>query len=200
LTNENAHLRDEVTRLAADVASLESVELQRLPFDVVRAPVSAYDASAFGRSLWLRAPSSSGIVPGMAVTADGALAGLVLQSGPHQCQVRLITDPHSVLPCRVSRARALCILQGRGDELCTVEWLDKDAFVEEGDVLVTAVAGAGPDTRSLALEGIPVATVVRVERDSMRPLFLSVEAEPRIDLTRLEACEILIPQQTGDDD
>jgi len=194
LRNERAALADRVRRLERDLRSAEKLISRELPVRAVRAPVASYDASAMHRSITVRAGRTDGVTPGMAVTALGALVGVVTEAGPSQSRVRLITDADSAIPCRLSRTRAVCILQGTGGETCRVDWLDRDSFVEKGDVVVTAslsVDGAGglriPD-------GVPAASVEEVTREAMRPIFLSVEAAPGVNLGRLEAVEVLIPE------
>ncbi len=196
LRNENAALRDERRRLAGALAGARDLSVLGLRVEAVRAPVSSYDASATRRSIGVRAGTRHGVRPQMAVAAHGALVGVVTEAGPFQSRVRLITDPASALPCRAGRSRRLCILQGTGGAECMVDWLDRDSFVEVGDVLVTASLEAAPGTAALP-DGVPAATVTAVERDPMRPLFLSVRAAPRVDLERLEAVEILIPKANG---
>jgi rod shape-determining protein MreC len=194
LRNERAALEDRLRRLEMDRRSAQELLSKQFPVRAVRAPVSSYGTSALRRSITVRAGGRDGVGPGMAVTADGALVGVVTEAGLRQSRVRLITDPASALPCRLSRTRALCILQGTGAASCRVDWLDRDSFVEEGDLLVTASLEVGGRGGELRLpDGVPAATVERAAREAMRPIFLSVEASPRVDLERLEAVEVLIP-------
>jgi rod shape-determining protein MreC len=194
LRNENAVLSDEARRLGDRLRSVEKLSLKGFGFRAVRAPVSSYDASAMRRSITVRAGSKDGVAQGLAVTAEGALVGVVSEVGPSECRVRLITDPASGVPCRVSRTRSLCILQGTGGECCRVEWLGRDSFVEQGDVLVTTALRVDERSDLRILEGLPAGTVVKVGAGDMHPLFLSVEAAPRVNLDRLEGVEILIPE------
>jgi len=194
LRNANAALTDEARRLQDMLRSVEKVSLKGTAFRAVRAPVSSYDASAMRRSITVRAGSNDGVARGLAVTADGALVGIVSEAGASECRVRLITDPASAVACRVSRTRALCILQGTGGKECRAEWLDRDSFVEQGDVLVTTALRVNERSELRTPEGLPAATVLKVRTGEMHPLFLSVEAIPRANLNRLEGVEIFIPQ------
>ncbi len=195
LRNENALLAEELIRQQMRLESTEKLLVQKLPFRAVRALVSSYDSRATRRSIAVGAGTRDGVAPGMAAAADGALVGVVQEAGPRQCRVRLITDPDSVIACRVSRTRALCLLLGTGGEVCRVDWLDRDAFVEAKDVLVTTRLEAASATRLRVPEGLPAATVREVKLDRMRPLFFDVTAEPRVNLERLEEVEILIPAE-----
>ncbi len=194
LRNENDALTDQILRQGQALQSVAKLELKEVPFRAVRAPVASYDASAMRRSITVRAGTGDGVGAGMAVTAQGALVGIVMEAGPFQSRVRLITDPDSAVPCRLSPTRRLCILQGTGGQTCSVEWIDRDSFVEPGDVLVTASLHVDPRSKLRIQDGVPAATVLSVGPDRMRPLFFAVEAEPRVNLNRLEAVEIRIPE------
>jgi len=193
LRNSNAALAD---RLAAERRVLESIvrlQVQRFEARAVSAAVSSYDTSALSRSITVRAGSFDGVGQGMAVTADGALVGLVTEVGPFQSRVRLVTDARSAIPCRMSRTRDLCVLQGTGGDACVLDWLPREAFVEPGDVAVSCGVTVGSAQAPPVPEGVPTATVREVERDAMRPLFLKVNAAPRVNLNRLESVEVLVP-------
>ena len=197
LRNQAAGLADEVRRQKARIESLQKLDLNALSHRAVRASVSAYDTSGMRRAITVRAGTTDGVGAGMAVAADGALVGVVRQAGPYQSTVRLITDPESAVPCRVSRTREICILQGTGAETCEVDWVSREAFVEVGDVLATASLTT-PQGGGLQLpDGLPAATVVSVRHDSMNPLFYAVDAAPRVNLTRLEEVEVLVPEAPG---
>jgi rod shape-determining protein MreC len=194
LRNANAALSDEVRRQQARIQSLQKLDLNSLSHRAVRASVSAYDTSGMRRSITVRAGTTDGIGPGMAVAADGALVGIVRQAGPFESTVRLVTDPQSAVPCRLSRNREVCILQGTGAETCTVDWINREAFVEVGDLLTTASLTT-PQGGGLKLpDGLPAAAVARVRQDSMNPLFYAVDAVPGVNLTRLEEVEVLVPE------
>jgi rod shape-determining protein MreC len=195
LRNRKAALADQNRRLALALASLKAVERKDFPFRVAQAPVASYDTAAMRRGITVRAGRADGAWAGLAVASLGALVGVVAEAGPHQSRVRLITDPGSGVPCRLSRSRSVCILQGTGGPLCAVEWVDKGSFVERGDVIVTTSLAVAGGSRLRLPEGLPAATVVSVERDHMRPLFLAVKAKPRVNLDRLEAVEMLVPQE-----
>ncbi len=193
LRNENALLAEELRGRQAALASVEALELRRFPVRAVRAPVAAYDTTAARQSISVRAGTRDGVGEGMAVTSMGALVGVVERAGPEQCRVRLITDPASVVPCRMARTRDLCLLRGTGGERCLADWLERDAFAEPGDKLVTTSLEVDPAPGLWTPAGLPAGTVQAVGPDRMRPLFLRVEVEPGVQLRRLEAVEVLVP-------
>ncbi len=194
LRNANVHLAEELMRRELRLRSMEKLELRRFPFRAVRAPVASYDTSAARRSVTVRAGRIQGVQPGLAAASDGALVGIVMEAGPLQCRVRLLTDPESVVPCRLSATRKLCILVGAAEPTFRVEWVDRDAFIESGDVLVTTSLKVEPAPGLALPDGLPAGTVKEVRPDPMHPLFYRVEAAPRVNLERLEEVEILVPE------
>jgi cell shape-determining protein MreC len=71
--------------------------------------------------------------------------------------------------------------------------MGREAFVDEGDLLVTASLQL-PRSGKLSLpDGLPVADILKVRANRLRPLFLDVTAAPRVDLQRLEEVEVLVP-------
>jgi rod shape-determining protein MreC len=200
LRNENILLAEEVRRLSEGLKSAARLELAAFPFRAVRAPVSGYDLSESRRSIGVRAGTRDGVRPGLLVASRGALVGVVQESGPRHCRVRLITDPGSVVACRLGGDREVCLLLGAGPGRCRVDWLDRESEVEPGAVLVSAsldVGGGSGDGEGTmdTPDGLPAATVVSVGPDRMGPLFLEVWAEPRAALERLEYVEVLVPEE-----
>lgn len=194
LRNKNAALAEKLIGQELRLRSMERLEAKEFGVRAVHAPVSSYDATAVHRSITARAGTTDGVGTGMAVTANGALVGVVVEAGPFQSRVRLITDPASALPCRLSRTRELCILQGTGGEKCIVDWISRDSLAEPGNVLVTTSLAVDSRGELRVPDGLPAATVTRVEADKMRPLFLAVKAAPRVNLNRLEGVEVLVPE------
>jgi rod shape-determining protein MreC len=192
--NRNAALADLLRRQKRRLESIRRLQLEELGFRALRAPVAAYDTSPSRRSISVRAGTRDGVRPGLAASAMGALVGVVQEAGPWQCRVRLITDPRSAVPCRLSRSRSVCILQGTGGPTCEVQWVDRSEFVEPGDAVVTASLDVEPRGEMRLPDGLPAANITDVARDRMEPLFYDVTAEPRVNLERLEEVEILIPE------
>jgi rod shape-determining protein MreC len=194
LRNQKARLVEALRRERERLESIEKLEVARPPVRAVRAPVTAYESTAARRSVVLAVGSQQGVEVGMAAAAQGALIGILREVGPSFCRVRLITDPGSVVPCRLGGGRDVCLLTGTGEETCRVEWVGRGSMVDVGEVVLTAALEVKPATGLKLPDGLPVATVTEVGRDRMRPLFDRIEAEPRVDLTRLEEAEVLIPE------
>ena len=193
LRNEKARLENLRVLQELRLRSMKELRVSEFSFRGLSAVVTAYDSSAMHQSITIAAGSPDGVRKGQAVCSAGAVAGVVMEVGRWRSRVRLITDADSSLPCRVSRKRARCILRGIGGANCRVEWIDRDASVRRDDVLVTAPVDEVASQRPLIPPGLPVATVVQVERGRTDPFFLKVTAAPRVKLQRLEVVEVIIP-------
>jgi len=168
--------------------------LHGFPFRALSVPVTAYDSSGARRSITIAAGRGDGVRAGQAVTASGALVGIVTEVGPWRSRVRLITDAAAAIPCRVQRTREMCVLQGTGAPQCRADWIRREMSVQVGDALVTAVPEGSLTAPPLAPAGLPVAAVVRVESGRKEPLFQEVAALPLADASRLEVVEVLVPE------
>ena len=194
LRNDNARLAEALRRQNERLESIRKLEVTERPFRTVRAPITSYETTAARRSVVLAAGSSRGVEVGMAAAAQGALIGIVHEVGPSFCRVRLITDPGSVVPCRLAGGRGVCLLTGTGEDTCRVEWVSRGSMVDVGEVVLTAALDVKPAPGLKLPDGLPAATVTEVGRDRMEPLFDRIRAAPRVDLTRLEEAEVLIPE------
>jgi len=194
LRNQSVVLKEVLLDRESRISSFEQLKVEGFAFSALSAPVTAYDSSTMRHSITVAVGSRHGVREGLAVCALGALVGEVSEAGPWYSRVRLITDPASCLACRVQRTRRLCVVQGTGGVNCTVEWLDRDADVRPGDVLITAPTDEALSQRPLVPPGLPVATVVLADRERADPMFKHVSAAPRVNVRRLEVVEIVIPR------
>jgi len=193
LLNDYEHIRERLHDQERRLRSFEQLDVAEFRFRAVSASVTAYDTSPMRQSVTIAAGTRDGVRQGMAAVADGALVGTVSEAGPWRSRIRLITDAASLLSCRVSRTRGLCVLRGTGTVHCTVEWLDRDAPARLGDVLVTAPIRSGASGAPLIPGGLPVAWIMALEEGRSDPLFLWVKAAPRVNVRRLEVVEVIVP-------
>jgi len=193
LLNDYEKLRESVRGQEQRLKSFEALEVAEFRFRALSADVTAYDTSAMRQSIVVAAGRTHGVREGMAVVAEGAVVGKVAEAGVWHSRVRLITDPGSLLSCRLGRTRSLCILRGTGGADCEVEWVDRSSSVQLGDVLVSAPAETALTGQRLVPQGLPVAAVIGVERGRADPLFLWVKAAPRVNVRRLEFVEVIVP-------
>ena len=193
LENQLEAARARIERQQRKLRNISGLDISAQQYSFVNAGVTAYDASALRSGLTVGAGRSDGVRTGQAVTAMGALVGTVARVGRWHSTVRLLTDPGSTVAARVKRTRRLCVLEGGGTDTLSVRWVGRQSEVERGDLLVTACLSELDDEPCQIPEGLPVATVRNVGGLAQFPLFRSVKAVPRVDVSRLEWVQVVVP-------
>nr|WP_246325233.1 rod shape-determining protein MreC [Dissulfurirhabdus thermomarina] len=199
---ENAALRSEIERLREEVnryreAMIANVRLQRLldlrgslEAPTLAARVVAVDVAPWVATVTVDRGASQGVAPGMAVLAGAGVAGQVVDTAPHFSRVLLLTDYNSAADAFVQRSRARGVLKGTGEVgLCRLEYVEKGADVQVGDVVVTS----GLD--QIYPKGLLLGRVTAVEPGTAEDLFQEVTVRPAADFRHLE--EVLIVLRTG---
>ena len=101
-----------------------------------------------------------GIGAGQAVVDDIGIIGQVVRVFPLTAEILLLTDKDQAIPVEVQRNGLRAVLAGAGAGTMELRFLAANAEVQVGDILVTS----GLD--GVYLPGLPVAKVVKVDRDS----------------------------------
>ena len=114
----------------------------------------------FSRQVIIDKGSQQGIAPGNAVVDDIGVIGQVVRVFPLTSEVLLLTDKEQAIPVSVQRNGLRAVLAGAGSGMMELRFLAANAEVQVGDVLVTS----GLD--GVYLPGLPVAKVVKIDRDS----------------------------------
>jgi rod shape-determining protein MreC len=104
--------------------------------------------------------SQHGIAAGQAVVDDIGVIGQVTRVFPLTSEVLLLTDKDQAIPVAVQRNGLRAVLAGAGAGMMELRFLAANAEVQVGDILVTS----GLD--GVYLPGLPVAKVVKIDRDS----------------------------------
>ncbi|WP_319763779.1 rod shape-determining protein MreC [Maridesulfovibrio sp.] len=112
------------------------------------------------------------------------VVGRVVEPGISASKALLLTDLNSRISVRGQLHRSTGLLVGKGDgEPLSAKYMKLNAPVTKGEILVTSgLAGLFPP-------GLPVARITSVERSDIS-LFLDVEAEPLVDMEKIE--EVLL--------
>lgn len=129
----------------------------------------------------------------MVINADG-LVGRVVEAGHSVSTVRLAADPASSLGVRVAGTRELGTVTGQGlrDGLLRLRLLAADARPRAGQRVVTlGSAKGGP-----YLPGVPVGTIVRVERDA-DPLLTTALVRPAVRFSTLDVVGVVSAGRGG---
>lgn len=197
LTHERAALSADVARLRLDLAQAQEALRRMEQADALRGLASsrsAVTASVIGRSLLptqhtvlLDRGERQGVVRGSVVLDAAGVAGRVVDVQPASSLVLLLTDPESRVAGVVERSRETGLLVGRGRGMCELIYLQADADVAEGDLILTA--GFGGDFP----KGLRLGTVVRVARDEQEGT-TTASVKPAAQLHRLEDVLCLKPQ------
>lgn len=126
----------------------------------------------------------SGAVEDTPVLSPEGVVGRIYRAGLTVSTVLLLIDPSSRIAVVGRDNRAAGIVYGMGaDEKLVVKYVGLTSTIEAGEVLVTSgMDGVYP-------KGLPVARVSAVKREE-GTLFMDVQAEPLVDILRLE--EVLL--------
>jgi rod shape-determining protein MreC len=194
--DENARLRNELTRVKSDQAHMAELEVENqhlgellelknaLGASAVAAIVIGSDAAGISRTLILGSGTAEGLRPGMAVLANQGVVGKIITVSPHASRVLLIDDHNSALDGFDQRTRARGIVAGLVDDGLILKYADRSQDVRMGDTIVTSgLDGIFP-------RGLLVGTIQSVHREGPG-LFLGVRITPAVDYRELEQVLIL---------
>ena len=194
--DENAKLRNELTRVKSDRARLAELEVENqhlaelvelkdvLGTKAIAANVIGSDATGVSRTLILASGSDEGLRPGMAVLANQGVVGKIIAVSPNASRVLLINDHNSALDGFDQRTRARGIVAGIVDDGLILKYADRSQDIQPGDTVVTSgLDGIFP-------RGLLVGTIQSVRREGPG-LFLGVRIEPAVDFRELEQVLIL---------
>lgn len=195
LRGENAHLREQLVRLAGQKREyqLEAERLHRLlamnvPPDhrVMIVRVISRGQSVISRHVFIDQGSDRGIKAGMPVVTESGLVGRITETSANLSKVMLITDSLSRVDAIIQEERLNGILQGTGSDSCLLKYIPRDQEVKEGDLILTSgLSGFFP-------KGLLLGTISRAETTS-GDLFKEVYVRPLVDLARLEEVMVLMP-------
>lgn len=170
LQRENDTLRSRVLQSSRDLLTLETLAAEndnlrrllearaRAPRDTTLAEILYSGRDPFARKVVIDKGAGAEIRPGQAVMDDTGIIGQVTRVFPMLAEVTLITDKEQATPVQVVRNGLRAIAYGDGATL-DLRFMAANADIQNGDILVTSgIDGTYPP-------GLPVARVVRVERD-----------------------------------
>ena len=173
LVQDNAALRAKALALAQDAqryaaAEAELAHLRRLIAAAERLPVKSMPAEVlyasrdpYSHKVFINAGAQQGVSPGAPVADELGLVGQVTRVHPLVSEVTLITDQDQAIPVQVVRSGLRAIAFGSGASgMLELRFMASNAEIQTGDNLVTSgIDGTYP-------AGLPVATVMGIERDA----------------------------------
>src|SRR3954471_14650639 len=173
LQRENTELRAKLVASSQDALRYEATvgELaqlrrligaqDRLEFKSTPVEVLYSGRDPFSRKLLIDKGTGDGILAGQAVIDDAGVVGQVTRVHPKLAEVTLLTDKDQAIPVQVVRNGLRAVAFGSGSPgSLELRFMAANAEIQNGDKLVTSgIDGTYPP-------GLPVATVIRIERDA----------------------------------
>lgn len=152
LEAENIHLR----KLLGAVQQIET----KIKTKTVLAEILYTPRDPFNHKITLNKGSQHHIHLGQAVIDEKGIVGQITQLYPWSSEVTLLTDRDHSVPVQVVRNSLRSVVSGTGkNNQLELRYLSVNTDIQQGDQLVTSgIGGVYPP-------GIPVATVLRIERD-----------------------------------
>ncbi len=148
-------------------------------FPSLMARVVGKDPSFWFKILIVDRGENDGVVTGMVARNSRGVVGQVVQVSDNYSKILLANAPSSAIDAIVQKSRVRGILKGADRQGYILQYVLKNADVQEGDVVVTAgIGGVFP-------QGITLGTVSKV-RSKRRGMFLEIEVDPAVDFGRLE--------------
>ncbi|MCX5893575.1 MAG: rod shape-determining protein MreC [Deltaproteobacteria bacterium] len=156
---------------------------RQVALPVIGARLIAYDPSQWSRCAVIDQGKAQGVKNGLPVLAPEGIVGRVVETYPQYAKVMLIVDRKSGADAMVQRTRVRGILQGKGGNRCSLDFVPKSADVQVGDlVLASGLTGIYP-------KGLVFGKVT--EANNKNPgVFQEIEVTPTVDLSALE--EVLV--------
>jgi rod shape-determining protein MreC len=184
LRAENAELRgiklkDAEALLALEAVRSENEQLkrllaarERLSGDSIFAEIVYAGRDPFSRKVIIDRGGQHGIALGAPVIDAAGVIGQVTRVQPLLAEVTLVTDKDHAIPVQVVRNGLRGVAYGSGDgTTMELRHMAANAEVEKGDLLATSgIDGVYP-------RGLPVARIVRIERDAAYA-FAKIVAQP----------------------
>ena len=143
LKEEYKKLKSEI--IETDFLELENKQLRKLieeqvdlQFDLVSSRVMLDEQSPYLNSFIINAGSNKDIINGMAVLDGENFIGRIVDVNFFSSRVLLTTDLNSNIPVIVEPSGYHAILNGRGSELPTLEYLPEDHKIEYGNKVYTS--------------------------------------------------------------
>jgi rod shape-determining protein MreC len=206
---DNASLRSEKDRLAAENARLEEIRREneqltallqlRAGFDyaTTAATVISRESSEFRRVIGLDKGTRDGIAIGdVVIAAGGALAGRVTEVGPNSSTVVLLTDATSTVIGQLVTTAATGQVKGQLGGVLVMDQIDSSEQIDLGVEVVTAGIELGGGVRSPYPKGLLIGQVIDVRRDA-NSVVQTAYLDPAAELDRLEYVLIITDYEGG---
>ena len=151
----------------------------KLSFQPLAARVVGKEPAYWYQTIIVDRGRKDDVLEGMIVLAPAGVVGQVIHTSEHYSKVLLANAPSSAIDAMIQKNRTRGILKGVGERGFVLEYVLKNADVEEGDYIVTAgIGGVFP-------AGIPLGRVSKIYQKK-RGMFQEIEVQPHVDFQKLE--------------
>jgi len=151
---------------------------------IATADVYARDPTNWLQVFWINKGKSSGIEKDMVAITPTGPVGKVRRIFQGEASITLITDVNSSVAARLQSSRIEGILEGRGDNICILKYVSKEADVKSGEKIITSgLDGIYP-------KGLLIGYVSKVTREEGE-MFKVIEVSLAQDLGAVEEVMIL---------
>ena len=146
----------ESAQLRQLIGAGESIAVRSMPAEILYAGRDPYASKVF-----IDRGAREGVKPGSPVADESGIVGQVTRVHAMTSEVTLLTDQDQAIPVQVLRNGLRAVAFGGGSAgTLELRFMAANAEIQNGDRLVTSgIDGVYPP-------GLPVATVVRIERDA----------------------------------
>jgi rod shape-determining protein MreC len=201
IASQNEALKMQLADLESQNARLsrlrrENEELRRLlnmpkvaAGKSLAAEIISYDATDFARRVTLNVGARSGVMPKDVVYCAQGLVGQVTQVAPFTSVVTLLIDREGRAGAMTARTFAKGVMQGTGERIGKLKYLDFNADVREGDLITTSglLTGRG----AIFPKGMVIGRVVKIEKDKTYSR-QEADIEPAVAFDRISAVWVRI--------
>ncbi|TKB23557.1 rod shape-determining protein MreC [Desulfopila sp. IMCC35006] len=151
----------------------------KLSFQPLAARVVGKEPAYWYQTIVVDRGRKDDVMEGMIVLAPSGVVGQIIHTADHYSKVLLANAPSSAIDAMIQKNRTRGILKGAGEHGYVLEYVLKNADVEEGDYIVTAgIGGVFP-------AGIPLGRVSKIHQKK-RGMFQEIEVQPSVDFQKLE--------------
>ena len=171
LKKENNELRNDITK--SEFLELENTQLRKLieeqvasPSNLVSARVMLDKTSPYLNSFIINTGSNKNVKNGMAVLDGKNFIGRIVDVNFFSSRVLLVSDLNSRIPVIVEPSAYHAILNGRGKNEPTLEYLPENHNVKDGDKVYTS------GKEGIFPSGIPIGEV-KLNKDLIQVLLFS---------------------------
>ena len=198
---ENEELRSSLDKISSKYENLKILYVetekknQRLenildfthetPYSLIPARVVGGDPQPFSGSIVVDKGTASGVSIDMPVISTDGVVGIVMSVSTRSSRIMLLSDKNCRIDVIIQDDRARGILEGAADGSLVLSYVDRQAEVVEGDVIVTSGMGG------IFPKGLLVGEVAAVVVPACG-LFQEIDIEPRAKLSALEEVLIIV--------